>query len=65
MKFVPRVHNYALKIPWASAEAQYGQAYNAVRTLIVFFLFVTIFYLLPQVTQSLVILRTLSEFGFV
>ena len=65
MKFVPRIHNYALKMPWSSAEAQYGQAYYTVRTLIVLFLFLTIFYLLPQVTQSLVILRTLSEFGFV
>ena len=29
--FVPRVHNYALKVPWASAEAKYGQAYSMVR----------------------------------
>ena len=45
----------------SSAEAQYRQAYNAVRTLIVFLLFRTIFYLLQQVIQSLVILRTLSK----
>ena len=43
-------HNYTLKIPWLPAEAQHGQTYNTIRTLIFLFLFLTILYLLPQVT---------------
>ena len=42
-KFVPRIHQYTLKIPWALAEAQYGQACKHSRNifhLLSFFLFI-------------------------
>ena len=65
-KFVPRIHNYALKILWASAEAQYGRACKHSHNLCFFsnysFSFIILYH---RATQRLIIAWTLSEFGFV
>ena len=43
-RFTPRVHQYALKIPGASAEAQYGQPCKHSRN--VFYLFSLLFFII-------------------